>query len=87
MGPSAPHDEEQRLDNEWNERTNPIIGTSNARAKAVDANSITEGYLAEGWCDDQVVYEEEINEKAGWNAHNVSLHISCLDYVGLTRVW
>lgn len=73
MGPNGAHDEVQRMDFEWNERVNPAIGTSNARAKPVDTKSVTEAYLSEGWYDDQVVYEEEINEKGGWNAHTVRL--------------
>jgi hypothetical protein len=73
MGPMAAHDEVQRLDFEWNERKNPILGVIRARAKQMETVALEDGFLKKGWYDTSVVYEEEISEKEGWESHNVRL--------------
>jgi hypothetical protein len=71
MGPMTAHDEVQRLDFQWNERKNPVTGIIKARAKQLPTSDLTEDFLKDGWVGNSVVYEEEINEKECWEAHNV----------------
>jgi hypothetical protein len=65
------HDEIEHLDYEWNEKKNPVIGMLKSRVKPMEYQDLKDDYLREGWSESDIMYVAEVNEKDGWEAHNV----------------